>query len=340
LKTGVVLNLTAEGYVRRRDFIKVVAGSMAVWSLAARAQQRPKLPTIGFLGANNATFARSSVDAFVQRLRELGWIENQTVAIEYRWAEGHEERFAEIAAEFVRLKVDVIFTYATPSSIAAKKATAVIPIVFAGAGDPIGTGLVASLARPGGNITGLSIQQTDLASKRLEMLRQVLPAVRTVAILGDIGSPNSVLEMGEAEAAAGTLGLAVVTSKLRGAEDIAAAFEALKGRVDALYLCSSPALTTNRIQINSLALGQRLPTMYGFREFTVSGGLMSYGPNFPSLFRRAAEYVDKILRGAKPGDLPVEQPTKFEFIINLTTAKALGLTIPASLMSLADELIE
>jgi putative tryptophan/tyrosine transport system substrate-binding protein len=258
--------------VRRRDFIKVIAGSMAVWSHAARAQQRPKLPTIGFLGANNATFARSSIDAFVQRLRELGWIENQTVAIEYRWAEGHEERFAEIAAEFIRLKVDVIFTYATPSSIAAKKATAVIPIVFAAAGDPVGTGLVASLARPGGNITGLSIQQTDLASKRLELLRQVLPAVRTVAILGDIGSPNSVLEMGEAEAAAGTLGLAVVTSKVRRAEDIAPAFEALKGRVDALYVCSSPPLTTNRIQINSLALGERLPTMYGFREYTVSGG--------------------------------------------------------------------
>jgi putative tryptophan/tyrosine transport system substrate-binding protein len=293
-----------------------------------------------FLGANNATFARSSIDAFVQRLRELGWIENQTVAIEYRWAEGHEERFAEIAAEFVRLKVDVIFTYATPSSIAAKQATAVIPIVFAAAGDPIGTGLVASLARPGGNITGLSIQQTDLASKRLEMLRQVLPAVRTVAIMGDIGTPNSMLEMGEAEAAAGTLGLAVVTSKVRGAENIAPAFEALKGRVDALYLCSAPSLTTNRIQINSLVLGQRLPTMYGFREYAVSGGLMSYGPHLPSLFRRAAEYVDKILRGAKPGDLPVEQPTKFEFIINLTTAKALGLTIPASLMSLADELIE
>jgi putative tryptophan/tyrosine transport system substrate-binding protein len=179
--------------------------------------------------------------------------------------------------------------------------------------------------------------------KKLELSplrRQVLPAVRTVAILGDIGSPNSVLEMGEAEAAAGTLGLAVVTSKVRGAEDIAPAFEALKGRVDALYVCSSPPLTTKRVQINSLALGERLPTMYGFREFTVSGGLMSYGPHFPSLFRRAAEYVDKILRGAKPGDLPVEQPTKFEFIINLTTAKALGLTIPASLMSLADELIE
>jgi putative tryptophan/tyrosine transport system substrate-binding protein len=236
--------------------------------------------------------------------------------------------------------VDVIFTWATPSSIAAKKATAVIPIVFAAAGDPVGTGLVASLARPGGNITGLSIQQTDLASKRLELLHHALPGLRTVAILVDIGSPNSVLDMGEAQAAARTLDLAVVTSEVRTAEDIAPAFDALKGRADALYLCSSPTLTTNRIRVSSLALGARLPTMYGFREFTVSGGLMSYGPNFPSLFHRAAEYVDKILRGAKPGDLPVEQPTKFEFIINLTTAKALGLTIPASLMSLADELIE
>ena len=312
--------------MRRREFITLLGGAAVSWPLAARAQQPTKLPTIGFLGAINATFERASTDAFVQRLRELRWIENRTVAIEYRWAEGRDERFAEIAAEFIRLKVDVILTYATPSSIAAKKATAIIPIVIAAAGDPVGTGLVASLARPGGNITGLSIQQTDLASKRLEMLREVIPNLRTVAILFHIGSPNSVLEMGEAQAAADTLGFAVVTSKLRGAEDIAPAFEALKGRVDALYVCSSPPLTTNRIQINSLALGQRLPTMYGFREYTVSGGLMSYGPYFPSIFRRAAEYVDKILRGAKPGDLPVEQPTKFEFIINLTTAKVLGLT--------------
>jgi len=271
----------------------------------------------------------------VQRLRELGWIENRTVAIEYRWAEGREERFAEIAAEFVRLKVDVILTYATPSSIAAKKATAAIPIVFAAAGDPVGTGLVASLARPGGNITGLSIQQTDLASKRLEILREVLPGLRTVAILFDVGSPNTVLEMGEARAAARTLDLAVVTSEVQRAEDIAPAFDALKGRADALYVCSSPILTTNRIRVNSLALGVRLPTMCGLREYTVAGGLMSYGPNISSLFRRAAEYVDKILRGAKPSDLPVEQPTKFDFIINLTTAKILGLEI-----SRADEMIE
>jgi putative ABC transport system substrate-binding protein len=326
--------------MRRREFIKVIAGSAAAWPLAARAQQAAKLPTIGFLGANNASFAMASIDAFVQRLRELGWIENRTVAIEYRWAEGREARFAEIAAEFVRLKVDVILTYATPSSIAAKKATAVIPIVFAAAGDPVGTGLVASLARPGGNITGLSIQQTDLASKRLEILREVLPGLRTLAILVDTGAPNSVLEKGEVQTAAQTLGLVTVTSEVRRVEDIVPAFDALKGRADALYVCSSPLLTTNRIRVNNLALGVRVPTMYGFRDYVEAGGLMSYGPNFPSLFRRAADYVDKILRGAKPGDLPVEQPTKFDFIINLTTAKILGLEVPPSLVARADEVIE
>ncbi len=325
---------------KRREFITLLGGSAVAWPLAARAQQARKLPTIGFLGANTASTQRTSTDAFVQRLRELGWIENQTVAIEYRWGEGRDERFAEIAAEFVRLKVDVILTYATPSSIAAKKATAVIPIVFAAAGDPVGTGLVASLARPGGNITGLSIQQTDLASKRLEMLREVIPGLRTVAILANISSRTSVLEMAEVQAAARAVGLAEVISEVRGAEDIAPAFDALKGRADALYVCGSPLLTTNRIRINILALGVRLPTMYGFRELTEAGGLMSYGPNFPSLFRRAAEYVDKILRGAKPSDLPVEQPTRFDLVLNLTTAKALGLTLPPSLLALADEVIE
>jgi putative ABC transport system substrate-binding protein len=306
----------------------------------ARGQQPAKLPTIGFLGPSTASFERASADAFVQRLRELGWIENRTVAIEYRWAEGRDERFAEIAAEFIRLRVDVIFTYGTPSSMAAKKATAVIPIVFAAAGDPVGTGLVASLARPGGNITGLSIQQTDLASKRLEMLREVFPNLRTVAILFHIGSPNSVLEMGEAEAAARTLGLAVVTSEVRRAEDIAPAFDALKGRADALYVCADPLMTTNRVRVSTLALGARLPTMNNFREYVVAGGLTSYGPSFPDLFRRAGDYVDKILKGVKPADIPVEQPTKFELVINLTTAKALGIEIPATLLARADEVIE
>jgi putative ABC transport system substrate-binding protein len=212
--------------------------------------------------------------------------------------------------------------------------------VFAAAGDPVGTGLVASLARPGGNITGLSIQQTDLASKRLEILRELLPGLRTLAILVDTGAPNSVLERGEVQTAAQTLGLATVTSEVQRVEDIAPAFDALKGRAEALYVCSSPLLTTNRIRVNNLALGMRVPTMHGFREHIVAGGLMSYGPNFPRLFRGAADYVDKILRGAKPSDLPVEQPTKFDFTINLTTAKILGLAVPPSLLARADEVIE
>jgi putative ABC transport system substrate-binding protein len=326
--------------MRRREFIALLGSGVAGWPLALRAQQAAKLPTIGFLGANNASFERGSTDAFVQRLRELGWIDNRTVAIEYRWAEGREARFAEIATEFVRLKVDVIFTYATPSSIAAKRATAVIPIVFAAAGDPVGSGLVASLARPGGNITGLSIQQTDLASKRLEILRELLPGLRTLAILVDTGASNSDLERGEAQTAANALGLATLISEVRRVDDIAPAFDALKGRAEALYVCGSPLLTTNRIRVNNLALGVRLPTMHGFREYVAAGGLTSYGPNFPSLFRRAADYVDKILRGAKPSDLPVEQPTKFDFIINLTTAKILGLEIPPTLLTRADEVIE
>ena len=326
--------------MRRREFIALLGSGVAGWPLALRAQQAAKLPTIGFLGANNASFERGSTDAFVQRLRELGWIDNRTVAIEYRWAEAREARFAEIATEFVRLKVDVIFTYATPSSIAAKSATAVIPIVFAAAGDPVGSGLVASLARPGGNITGLSIQQTDLASKRLEILRELLPGLRTLAILVDTGASNSDLERGEAQTAANALGLATLISEVRRVDDIAPAFDALKGRAEALYVCGSPLLTTNRIRVNNLALGVRLPTMHGFREYVVAGGLTSYGPNFPSLFRRAADYVDKILRGAKPSDLPVEQPTKFDFIINLTTAKILGLEISPTLLTRADEVIE
>jgi putative ABC transport system substrate-binding protein len=326
-------------YMKRRAFIAALGG-VAVWPLAAHAQQSANLPTIGFLGATTPLPETPWTAAFVQRLRELGWIEGRNIAIEYRWAEGRDERFAEIAAEFIRLKVDVILTYATPSSIAAKKATAVIPIVFAAAGDPVGTGLVVSLARPGGNVTGLSIQQTDLASKRLEMLREVLPGLRTVAILVDMGSPNSVLEMGEAQAAAGTLGLAVVRSEVRRVEDITHAFDALKGRADSVYVCGSPLLTTNQSRVTSLALGARLPTMHGFRSYVAAGGLISYGPNLPSLFQRAAEYVDKILRGAKPSDLPVEQPTKFDLTVNLVTAKALDLTIPPSLLAGADEVIE
>jgi putative ABC transport system substrate-binding protein len=240
----------------------------------------------------------------------------------------------------VRLKVDVIVTMATVPTLAAKQATAVIPIVFGAAGDPVGTGLVASLARPGGNITGLSAQTAETAGKRVELLRELVPSLGRLAIMGNVGNPIGVLELGEAQAAARALGLEVHTLEIRRVEDISSAFDALKGHADALYVCSDPLVNTHRIRINTLALGARLPTMHLFREYVEAGGLMSYGPNLPDLLRRAADYVDKILRGAKPADLPVEQPTKFDLIINLTTAKALGLTIPEPFLLRADEVIE
>src|SRR5438876_197481 len=258
--------------MKRRAFISLLGGA-AAWPLQARAQQQT-MPVIGFLVAGTPLSHGQWVAAFVQRLRELGWIEGRTIAIEYRWGEGRNERFAEIAAEFVRRKVDVIVTSATAAVVAAKQATSVIPIVFAAAGDPVGTGLVASLARPGGNVTGLSIQQTDLAAKRLELLREVVPGLRRLAILANVGGPAVVLDMREVQATARTLGLEVITSEIQRGEDIASAFKALKGRADSLYVCSSPLLSTNRIRVNSLALGVRLPTMHGLREFTVTGGLM------------------------------------------------------------------
>src|SRR5262245_8935487 len=325
--------------MRRREFTKAIAGSLVAWPFAANTQVR-KLPTIGFLGATTAAAALDWSASFVQRLRELGWIEGQTVTIEYRWAEGREARFEEIATEFVRLKVDVIVTYGTPSAAAAKKVTTAVPIVLAAAGDPVGTGLVASLARPGANITGLSIQQTDLAGKRLEILREAFPGVRTLGIVANAGSANAVLEMRETEAAASKYGLDVVKSEIRSVDDLAPAIEAFKGRAEALYFCADPLLTTNRRRIVTLALGARLPAMFTFREYVEAGGLMSYGPNFPDLFRRAAEYVDKILRGAKPADLPIEQPTKFDLVINSTTAKVLGLKISEALLLRANEVIE
>jgi putative tryptophan/tyrosine transport system substrate-binding protein len=326
--------------VKRRAFIMLLGGAAAALPLVARAQQAGKLPTIGFLGAGTPSAWSHWVAAFVQRLHERGWIEDRTVAIQYRWAEGRGERLAEIAAEFIRLKVDVIVTQSTPAVIAAKQATAVIPIVFVGIGDPVGTGLVASLARPGGNITGLSIQAADTAAKRLELLREVVPNLRRLAIMVNVGNPLSVLESREVQTAARTLGLEVAALEIRRGEDITPAFEALKGRAEALFVAPDPLLNTNRVSINTLAQGARLPTMYGLREYVEAGGLVSYGPSIADQYRRAADYVDKILRGTKPAEIPVEQPTKFDLIINLTTAKALGLTIPESFLLRADEVIE
>ena len=283
--------------MKRREFISLLGGA-AAWPLAARAQQPGKLPTIGYLGATTPSAESQRVAALVQRLREFGWIESRNLTIECRYAEGRSERYAELAAEFVRLNVDVIVTYGTPAVAATKQATAVIPIVFAVAGDPIGSGLVASLPRPGGNVTGLSLQKTDVADKRL------------------------------------------ATFEIRRAEDIAPTFEALKGRADALYVCGDPLVDSNRVRIITLALGARLPSISDFPEYVEAGGLMSYGPNFADLFRRAAGYVDKILLGAKPGDLPVEQPTKFDLVINLITAKALGLDVSPTLLARTDKVIE
>jgi putative ABC transport system substrate-binding protein len=281
------------------------------------------------LPCTSTTLASSQrVAAFVQRLRELGWIEGRTIAIEYRWAEGRNERAAEIAAEFVRMKVDVILASATLAVVAARQATSAIPIVFAATADPVGSGLVASLARPGGNVTGLSLQQNDLAGKRVELLREVLPNLRRLAILANVSNPNVVLEISEVQAAARTLGLEVETLEIRRAEEIVPAFDALRGRVDALYVANNPLLSTYLVRVISLALTARLPTMHGSREWVEGAGLMSYAPNFANLFRRSADYVDKILHGIKPADIPVEQPTRFDLVINLTTVKALGLTIP------------
>jgi ABC-type uncharacterized transport system substrate-binding protein len=326
--------------IRRREFISLLAGAAAVWPLAVRAQQLGKLRTIGFLGQSTRSAGSEWVAAFGQRLRELGWIEGRTITIEYRWAEGREERFAQGAAELARLKVDVIVTSGTQSVMACKQATSVIPIVFATAGDPVGSGLVASLARPGGNVTGLATLAADLAGKRLELLREVVLGLRRLAIMGNVGNPFTVLELREVQAVAGTLGLEVLPFEIRGAQDIAPAFEMLKGRADALYVCTDALATTNRIRINTLALGARLPTMHGTRDYVEAGGLMSYGPNFPDLFRRAADYVDKILHGVKAGDIPVEQPTKFDLVVNLTTAKALGLDLQPTLLTRADEVLE
>ena len=324
--------------MRRREFVTLVGGA-AAWPFATRAQPA-RLPTVGLLGSGTLSTWSGWTAAFVQRLHELGWIEGRTIAIEYRWAEGRSEQYTEIGAEFVRLKVDVIVTVGAAVP-ALKQLTSAIPIVFAAASDPVGSGLVASLARPGGNVTGLSNQSTDVVTKRCELLREILRDFRRMALMGNPSYSAALLEMREVEAAARTLGLEIDTAELRRAEDISPAFDAFKSRVQVLYVCTDALVTTNSVRINTLAVGAHLPTMYPTRSpFVDEGGLIAYGANNTDLFRRAGDYVDKILRGTKPGDIPVEQPTKFDLVINLTTAKAIGLTIPDRLLALADEVIE
>jgi len=325
--------------MRRREFIALIGGAAVLRPLAARAQRLGDLPTIAFLGVDDSTW-RLRTPAFVQRLRELGWIDGRTVTLQYYWTQGRAEREVELAAKILTQRVDVIVTYGGAVATL-KRATAVIPIVFAIANDPIGSGLIASLSQPGGNVTGLSLEVTEIAGKRLQLLHEVVPRLRRLAVLFDGGYSASELQMGEVQKAAHILGVEVEPAKIRRAEDIALSFEALKSqKVDALYVVENSLIAANGRQIAAFALSVRLPTVFGARDPIQAGGLMSYGPKYPDLFRRAAEIVDKILRGAKPGDIPVEEPTNFELIINLTTAKALGLAVPSKLLATADEVIE
>ncbi len=314
--------------MRRREFI-MLFGGVAAWPMTVRAQQPGKLPIIGVLGSTPAAFSHW-LPALLQRLRELGWIENRTIAIEYRWTEGHNELYARLAMELVRLKVDVIVAVGSPAIVAAKQATTVIPIVFPIASDPVGDRLVASLARPGGNITGLSNEQPDLAGKPLEILRELVPGLSRLGYIANANNPTAMGNVREIEATAAKLALQITPLNIKSAQDVAPAMETLKGRAQALYVVGDPLTADNQIQINTLALAARLPTMHGSRNYVESGGLLSYGPNYSDLFRRAGDYVDKILKGAKPADIPVEQPTRIELVVNLKTAKAIGLTIPES----------
>jgi putative ABC transport system substrate-binding protein len=329
--------------VDRRTFIGTLAGSLLAAPLAAEAQQAAKIARIGYLATNLAANARLH-EAFRQGLRDLSYVEGRNAVIEYRDAEGKPERFPAHAAELVALKVDVIVAPGTPAALAAKQATQTLPIVFAAVADAVTSGLVTSLARPGGNLTGLSFFGPELIGKRLEQLKQAVPGVSRVAVLwqpGSVGERTDKEMLKEAEVAARALGVRPQFVEARGPADFDRAFSDMtKARAGALTVWSTPMFFNERIRLVDLAAKNRLPAVYQWREIVDAGGLMSYGPDLPDLFRRAATYVDRILKGAKPGDLPVEQPTKYELVINLKTAKALGLTIQPSVLQRADRVIE
>ena len=324
--------------MERREFIKIVCGVVGAWPLGAEAQQPGNQRLIGVLGADATVWSPWTV-ALTARLRELGWSEGDTVAIEYRWAQGRSDRISEIAAEFERRKVDVIVTYGGAVMIL-KQTIASIPIVFAVAFDPVRSGLVQSLAHPAGNVTGVSIQQPDLVGKRLKLLRQAIPQLHRLAILADAGYAEPMLEADRVKSTAQALGLEAARLGIWGSQDITPALEALKGKADALYVVSDALIAANRTRIIRLALSEHLPTILSYDDYVEAGGLMSYGPNYAGLFRRAANMVDKILHGTKPGDISVEQPTKFDLAINIKTATALGLVIPPTLLAAADEVLE
>jgi ABC-type uncharacterized transport system substrate-binding protein len=319
----------------------VLAVSLILAPLAAEAQQAPKEPRIGYLSAGALTTAPTFENAFRQGLRELGYVEGRNIAIEYRWAEGKYERLLELAAELVRLKVDVILAVTTPAAQAAKAATRTIPIVFTLVADPVASGLVASLARPGGNITGLPSISSEIIGKQLELLKETVPGVSRVVVLQNPDASSHAFMVREAAGAARALGVQLRVLGARSPNALDAAFTAITAeRADALLVLADPFFRTHRARIADFAAKSRLPSLSGEREQTEVGGLMSYGPSRLDLFQRAATYVDKILKGAKPAELPVEQPTKFELVINLKTAKVLGLTIPQSILLRADQVIE
>jgi putative ABC transport system substrate-binding protein len=325
--------------MRRREFISLVAGVTA-WPLEARAQRAGKPPIIGAIFPGTSDKYPRIAKILVQRLGELGWVVGRDVAVEYRYAEGSLDRTAEAAAEFARMKVDVILLSGDSEALAAQRATATIPIVAIAVGDPVGNGVVESLAHPGGNVTGVSLALSETAGKRLELLREVVPGLKRVAIFGNSGNPLVASERNAAIAAAHALGFDTIISGVQTVEDIAPTIESLKGNADALYVCEDPFTVAKRAMINAAALAARLPTMRLFGFITEEGGLISYGPDIFDLWRRAIELTDKILRGTKPADIPVEQPTKFDLVVNLKTAKTLGLTIPETFLTRADEVIE
>jgi putative ABC transport system substrate-binding protein len=325
--------------MRRREFITLLGGAAVAWPLATHAQQPDRVRRIGILEMTSAALNSASYGAFLEAMKALGYIEGRNIVIEYRSAEGFGERFPELAADLLRLKVDVIVTRGTPAILAAKAATTSVPIVMAAAGEPLM--VVASLARPGSNVTGLSGYSTDLEAKRVEVLKEMIPNAKRIAGLYNMGNPVVPPQWNELQKAAQTLGVQSELLDIRKTEDIGPAFEiASRHSIDAIQVGVDTLTLQNRKLIADFAGQHRLPTIYVSREYVEAGGLIAYGPSYPDLYRRAASYVDKIFKGEKPGDLPIEQPTKFELVINLKTAKALGLTVPPSLLARADELFE
>jgi putative ABC transport system substrate-binding protein len=327
--------------MRRREFFGVLGGAAAAWPLGTGAQSTSRVPQIGFLGNSTAALEANLVGPFRDGLRDLGYIEGQNISIEYRWAEGNYERFPALIRELIALKVDVMVTAGTPATLAVKKTATSIPLVMAAVGDPVGTGIVASLARPGGNITGLSGMAPDLEGKRLELLREFVPGLSRVGVFWNPANAFNPTAMAQARAAAEVLRIELLPLAVRTTEELDDALAAIvKERPGALIIFADRIFLHNRVRMMEFAAKNRLPSVNAYRELVEAGGLMSFGPSYEDMHRRAAIYVDKILKGAKPGDLPIEQPTKFVLLVNLKVAKALGLEVPPTVLVRADEVIE